>query len=175
MLLLPDRADFLTAPGTGFVGRPDGLRKLVKGTSLFSSLPLLDLGALSAARESWEYDSGARDLQSPDLQGQSALQKLLDCGGSSLHQHAAALHKLLTQSPHSGNSVGGSYLELANTDKNNALAVLRIAFSVCAISDFAPLQPRFGAQRKESMNTKELVNNIDFSKGRDGKCSPNPL
>ncbi|XP_010985818.3 colorectal mutant cancer protein isoform X1 [Camelus dromedarius] len=83
------------------------------------------LGALSAARESWEYDSGARDLQSPDLQGQSALQKLLDCGGSSLHQHAAALHKLLTQSPHSGNSVGGSYLELANTLHLAALASLR--------------------------------------------------
>ncbi|XP_021094083.1 colorectal mutant cancer protein isoform X2 [Heterocephalus glaber] len=72
------------------------------------------LGALSAARESWEYDSGARDLQSPDLQTQSALQKLLEYGGSSLHQQAA-LHKLLTQSPHFGSSVGGHYLELANT------------------------------------------------------------
>ncbi|XP_075864392.1 uncharacterized protein LOC142873754 isoform X2 [Microcebus murinus] len=73
------------------------------------------LGALSAARESWEYDSGARDLQSPDLQSQAALQKLLECGGSSLHQHAA-LHKLLTQASHFGSSVGGSYLELANTN-----------------------------------------------------------
>nr|XP_039328599.1 uncharacterized protein LOC120365303 [Saimiri boliviensis boliviensis] len=72
------------------------------------------LGALSAAKESWEYDSGARDLQSPDVQSQSALQKLLEYGGSSLHQQAA-LHKLLTQSLHVGNSVGGSYLELANT------------------------------------------------------------
>ncbi|VTJ72475.1 Hypothetical predicted protein, partial [Marmota monax] len=70
--------------------------------------------ALSAARESWEYDSGARDLQSPDLQSQWALQKLLEYGRSSLHQQTA-LHKSLTQSPHLGNSVGGSYLELANT------------------------------------------------------------
>lgn len=77
--------------------------------------PLPLLGALSAARESWEYDSGARDLQSPDLQSQPALQKLLEYGGSSLRHQAAALHKLLTQSPHVGNAVGGSYLELANT------------------------------------------------------------
>ncbi|XP_070373679.1 colorectal mutant cancer protein isoform X3 [Equus asinus] len=83
------------------------------------------LGALSAAKESWEYDSGARDLQSPDLQSQSALQKLLGYGGSSLHQQAAALHKLLTQSPHFGNSVGGSYLELANTLHLAALASLK--------------------------------------------------
>lgn len=84
-----------------------------RNVSLFSLL-LLDLGALSAAKESWEYDSGARDLQSPDLQTQSALQKLLECGGSSLHRQAA-LHKLLTLSPQFGTSVGGSYLELANT------------------------------------------------------------
>ncbi|XP_065730030.1 colorectal mutant cancer protein isoform X1 [Phocoena phocoena] len=83
------------------------------------------LGALSAARESWEYDSGARDLQSPDLQSQSALQKLLEYGGSSLHQQAAAFHKLLTQSPRFGNSVGGSYLELANTLHLAALASLK--------------------------------------------------
>ncbi|KAI4567716.1 hypothetical protein MJT46_007514, partial [Ovis ammon polii x Ovis aries] len=73
------------------------------------------LGALSAARESWEYYSGARDLQSPDLQSQPALQKILEYGGSSLHQQAAVLRKLLAQSPHFGNSIGGSYLELANT------------------------------------------------------------
>lgn len=85
----------------------------MKKTSFYFILPLL--GALSTARESWEYDSGARDLQSPDLQSQSALQKLLEYGGSSLHQQATALHKLLTQSPHFGKSVGGSYLELANT------------------------------------------------------------
>ncbi|KAM9693608.1 uncharacterized protein ACIGJ3_015441 [Trichechus inunguis] len=72
------------------------------------------LGALSAARESWEYDSGARDLQSPDLQSQSALQKLLECSGNALQQRSA-LHKLLTQPPSFSNSVGGSYLELANT------------------------------------------------------------
>nr|XP_019583354.1 PREDICTED: colorectal mutant cancer protein isoform X1 [Rhinolophus sinicus] len=82
-------------------------------------------GALSAARESWEYDSGARDLQSPDLQSQPALQKLLEYGGSSLRQQAAALHKLLTQSPHVGNAVGGSYLELANTLHLAALASLK--------------------------------------------------
>lgn len=78
-------------------------------------LSLLDLGALSAARESWEYTSGARDRQGPALQSQPALQKLLDYGGSSLHQQAAVLRKLLAQSPRFGNSVGGSYLELANT------------------------------------------------------------
>ncbi|XP_054445933.1 colorectal mutant cancer protein isoform X2 [Pteronotus mesoamericanus] len=83
------------------------------------------LGALSAARESWEYDSGARDLQSPDLQSQSALQKLLEYGGSSLHQQPAALHRLLTQAPHFGSSVGGSYLELANTLHLAALASLK--------------------------------------------------
>lgn len=76
---------------------------------------LLLLGAVSAARESWEYDSGARDLHSPDLQSQSALQKLLEYGGSSSHQQAATLHKLLSQAPRFGSSVGGSYLELANT------------------------------------------------------------
>uniref|UniRef100_A0A480DTX1 Colorectal mutant cancer protein isoform 1 n=4 Tax=Sus scrofa TaxID=9823 RepID=A0A480DTX1_PIG len=83
------------------------------------------LGAVSAARESWEYDSGARDLQSPDLQTQSALQKLLEYGGSSWHQQAAALHKLLAQSPRFGSSVGGSYLELANTLHLAALASLK--------------------------------------------------
>ncbi|KAM5261765.1 colorectal mutant cancer protein isoform 2-T2 [Hipposideros larvatus] len=82
-------------------------------------------GALSAARESWEYDSGARDLQSPDLQSQPALQKLLEYGGSALHQQAAALHRLLAQSPHFGNAVGGSYLELANTLHLAALASLK--------------------------------------------------
>ncbi|XP_074923255.1 colorectal mutant cancer protein isoform X1 [Chelonoidis abingdonii] len=72
------------------------------------------LGALSGARESWEYDSGARDLQSPDLQSHSTLQKLLEYGGSSMSQQAA-LQKLLTQASNLSNSVGGSYLELANT------------------------------------------------------------
>jgi hypothetical protein len=85
-----------------------------EGNVFLFSPRLLDLGAFSAARDSWEYDSAARDLQSPDLQSQPALRKLLEHGGSSVHQQAA-LHKLLTQSPHLGNSVGGNYLELANT------------------------------------------------------------
>lgn len=93
---------------------PIGHPQANEGNVFSFSLLLSGLGALSAARESWEYDSGARDLQSPDVQSQSALQKLLEYGGSSLHQQTA-LHKLLTQSPHVGNSVGGSYLELANT------------------------------------------------------------
>ncbi|XP_076768814.1 colorectal mutant cancer protein isoform X1 [Arvicanthis niloticus] len=82
------------------------------------------LGALSAARESWEYDSGARDLQSPDLQSQLPLQKLLEYSRSSLPQQAV-LHKLLTQSPNSGTSTGGSYLELASTLHLAALASLK--------------------------------------------------
>ncbi|EFB20343.1 hypothetical protein PANDA_020568 [Ailuropoda melanoleuca] len=83
------------------------------------------LGALSAARESWEYDSGARDLQSPDLQGQWALQKLLEYGGRSLHPQAAILHTLLARSRHLGSSVGGSYLELANTNTSFGLCVFQ--------------------------------------------------
>ncbi|XP_043370668.1 colorectal mutant cancer protein isoform X3 [Dermochelys coriacea] len=71
-------------------------------------------GALSGARESWEYDSGARDLQSPDLQSHSTLQKLLEYGSSSMSQQVA-LQKLLMQASNLSNSVGGSYLELANT------------------------------------------------------------
>ncbi|XP_014456445.1 colorectal mutant cancer protein isoform X1 [Alligator mississippiensis] len=82
------------------------------------------LGALSGARESWEYDSGARDLQSPDLQSHSTLQKLLEYGGSSVNQQAA-LQRLLTQASKLSNSVGGSYLELANTLHLAALASLK--------------------------------------------------
>ncbi|KAM9138313.1 colorectal mutant cancer protein isoform 2-T2 [Pangshura tecta] len=82
------------------------------------------LGALSGARESWEYDSGARDLQSPDLQSHSTLQKHLEYGGSSMSQQAA-LQKLLTQASNLSNSVGGSYLELANTLHLAALASLK--------------------------------------------------
>ncbi|XP_044878296.1 colorectal mutant cancer protein isoform X3 [Mauremys mutica] len=82
------------------------------------------LGALSGARESWEYDSGARDLQSPDLQSHSTLQKFLEYGGSSMSQQAA-LQKLLTQASNLSNSVGGSYLELANTLHLAALASLK--------------------------------------------------
>nr|XP_020145788.1 colorectal mutant cancer protein isoform X1 [Microcebus murinus] len=107
------------------------------------------LGALSAARESWEYDSGARDLQSPDLQSQAALQKLLECGGSSLHQHAA-LHKLLTQASHFGSSVGGSYLELANTLHSAALASLK--------GDIAELNKRLQqTERERDLLEKKLA------------------
>lgn len=45
-------------------------------------------------------------------------------------------------------------------------APLSFSFSVCAISGFAPLQPRFGTQREESMIIKELVSNFDFRKER---------
>lgn len=71
-------------------------------------------GALSGARESWEYDSGARDLQSPDLHSHLTLQKVLECGGSNVTQQAA-LQRLLAQASNFSNSLGGSYLELANT------------------------------------------------------------
>ncbi|XP_068858739.1 uncharacterized protein [Aphelocoma coerulescens] len=72
------------------------------------------LGALSGARESWEYDSGARDLHSPDLHSHFMLQKVLEYGGSNVTQRAA-LQRLLAQASNFRNSVGGSYLELANT------------------------------------------------------------
>lgn len=72
------------------------------------------LGALSGARESWEYDSGARDLHSPDLHSHFMLQKVLECGGSNMTQQAA-LQRLLAQASNFRNSVGGRYLELANT------------------------------------------------------------
>ncbi|XP_021236671.1 colorectal mutant cancer protein isoform X4 [Numida meleagris] len=82
------------------------------------------LGALSGARESWEYDSGARDLQSPDLQSYFTLQKVLENGGSSVTKQAA-LQKLLAQASNYSSSVGGSYLELANTLHLAALASLK--------------------------------------------------
>ncbi|XP_009864984.1 PREDICTED: uncharacterized protein LOC104271870, partial [Apaloderma vittatum] len=72
------------------------------------------LGALSGARESCEYDSGARDLQSPDLQSHFTLQKVLQYDGSKVTQQTA-LRRLLAQTSNFSNSVGGSYLELANT------------------------------------------------------------
>ncbi|XP_073696252.1 colorectal mutant cancer protein [Garra rufa] len=89
------------------------------------------LGMMSAARESWEFDSGARDLQSPDLQSptqshppqQSSplLQKLLDQPG--VLEPSAGFHKLLSQHP-SGRSgaLGGSYVELANTVTSSSLS-----------------------------------------------------
>ncbi|XP_075267960.1 colorectal mutant cancer protein isoform X2 [Opisthocomus hoazin] len=82
------------------------------------------LGAFSGARESWEYDSGARDLQSPELQSHFTLQKLLEYGGSNVTQQAA-LQRLLAQTSNFSNSVGGSYLELANTLHLAALASLK--------------------------------------------------
>lgn len=77
---------------------------------IFLNIP----GALSGARESWEYDSGARDLQSPDLHSRSTLQKLLEYGGNTMNQQVV-LQKLLSQASNLSNTVGGSYLELANT------------------------------------------------------------
>ncbi|XP_062828245.1 colorectal mutant cancer protein isoform X2 [Anolis carolinensis] len=82
------------------------------------------LGALSGARESWEYDSGARDLQSPDLHSRSTLQKLFDHSGNAMNQQVG-LQRLLTQASSLSNSVGGSYLELANTLHLAALASLK--------------------------------------------------
>ncbi|XP_051497941.1 colorectal mutant cancer protein isoform X1 [Apus apus] len=82
------------------------------------------LGALSGARESWEYDSGARDLQSPDLQSNFPLQKVLEYGGSNV-THQAALQRLLAQASDFSSSVGGSYLELADTLHLAALASLK--------------------------------------------------
>ncbi|XP_041105065.1 colorectal mutant cancer protein-like isoform X2 [Polyodon spathula] len=73
------------------------------------------LGSLSGARESWEYDSGARDLQSPDLQNQPNLQL----------EQQAALQKLMTQTSNLSTPIGGSYLELANTLHLAALASLK--------------------------------------------------
>ncbi|XP_078143290.1 colorectal mutant cancer protein [Centroberyx gerrardi] len=77
-----------------------------------SSLPTSSdnsLGTLSGPRESWEYDSGARDLQSPDVQPQQSilLQKFLEQPGS-------VLHKLLAQRS-AWVPMEGNYLELANT------------------------------------------------------------
>ncbi|KAG9338292.1 hypothetical protein JZ751_025963 [Albula glossodonta] len=68
------------------------------------------LGALSGARESWEYDSGARDLQSPDLQTRA----LPPQQPTALDQQAT-LHKLVSQTSTRFSPLGGNYLELANT------------------------------------------------------------
>ncbi|KAM6391888.1 colorectal mutant cancer protein isoform 2-T2 [Rhynochetos jubatus] len=76
------------------------------------------------ARESWEYDSGARDLQSPDLQSNFTLQRVLEYGGSKVTQQAA-LQRLLAQASNFSNSVGGSHIELANTLHLAALASLK--------------------------------------------------
>ncbi|XP_026099161.1 colorectal mutant cancer protein-like isoform X2 [Carassius auratus] len=75
------------------------------------------------ARESWEFDSGARDLHSPDLhppqQSSLFLRKLLD--QPSVLEPSAGLHKLLSQHP-SGRS---GALGLANTLHLAALASLK--------------------------------------------------
>ncbi|KAM9517371.1 colorectal mutant cancer protein isoform 2-T2 [Salvelinus alpinus] len=84
------------------------------------------------ARESWEYYSGARDLQSTDIQPQQTqnqqqpaiLQKLLEQPGTVLEQQAA-LHKLLAQTSTRCAPLGGNYLELANTLHLAALASLK--------------------------------------------------
>ncbi|XP_007895580.2 colorectal mutant cancer protein isoform X2 [Callorhinchus milii] len=81
-------------------------------------------GALTGARESWEYDSGARDLQSPDLQSHPTLQKLFEYGGGNLDQQTA-LQKLLARASNLSTPMGGSYLELANTLHLAALASLK--------------------------------------------------
>ncbi|XP_059404893.1 colorectal mutant cancer protein isoform X2 [Carassius carassius] len=78
-----------------------------------SSWPTSSENSLGA-RESWEFDSGARDLQSPDMhppqQSSLLIRKLLD-------QPSAGLHKLLSQHP-SGRS---GALDLANTCEQSHL------------------------------------------------------
>ncbi|KAI7812359.1 colorectal mutant cancer protein isoform X2 [Triplophysa rosa] len=65
------------------------------------------------ARESWEYDSGARDLLTPDLSS-PLLQKLLEQPG----EPSAGFHQLMTD--RSG-SLSASYLDLANTCEQSHL------------------------------------------------------
>lgn len=72
--------------------------------------------ALSRTRDSWDSDTGARDLQSSGPQQQpfhqhGVSQKLLEQRGAALEQQAA-LHKLLMQPP--APPLGANYLELAN-------------------------------------------------------------
>ncbi|XP_059825560.1 colorectal mutant cancer protein isoform X2 [Hypanus sabinus] len=82
------------------------------------------LGAMSGARESWEYDSGARDLQSPELSTHPTVQKLLEYGGVNLDQQVV-LQKLLAQASSLSQPMSGGYLELANTLHLAALASLK--------------------------------------------------
>ncbi|GCB62254.1 hypothetical protein scyTo_0014467 [Scyliorhinus torazame] len=90
------------------------------------------LGAMSGARESWEYDSGARDLQSPELHNSHPmLQKLLECGGASLDQEVA-LQKLLVQASSLNHPKSGSYLELANT-VSAAIIISSVSFFIEAV------------------------------------------
>ncbi|XP_062492238.1 uncharacterized protein LOC134172799 [Pezoporus occidentalis] len=88
------------------------------------------LGALSGARESWEYDSGARDLQSPDLQSNFTLQKVLEYGGSN-ETRQASLQRLLNQASSFSSSVGGSYLELVNTHIKFRLRAFEPSWKQC--------------------------------------------
>nr|XP_055054202.1 colorectal mutant cancer protein isoform X1 [Misgurnus anguillicaudatus] len=76
------------------------------------------------ARESWEYDSGARDLMTPDLQISPLLQKLTE--QPKVLEPSLDLNHLMSQSQanHSG-PLSGSYLELANTLHVAALASLK--------------------------------------------------
>ncbi|KAJ8395602.1 hypothetical protein AAFF_G00030830 [Aldrovandia affinis] len=116
-----------------------GKRKLRDRIASWPTSSENSLGALSGARESWEYDSGARDLQSPELQQQQQTQtqvrpqpqtpqpplhKLLEQRGAALEQQAA-LHKLVSQTSTRFAPLGGSYLELANTLHLAALASLK--------------------------------------------------
>ncbi|XP_031752207.1 colorectal mutant cancer protein isoform X3 [Xenopus tropicalis] len=106
------------------------------------------IGAFSGARESWEYDSGARDLQSPDPQNHSIMQKFLEFGSKATTQ--AALQKLLSQTSSSSNNMGGSYLELANTLHLAALASLR--------GDIVELNKRLQqTERERDMLEKKLA------------------
>ncbi|KAJ8287214.1 hypothetical protein GJAV_G00048970 [Gymnothorax javanicus] len=101
-----------------------GKRKLGNRMASWPTSSENSLGALSGARESWDYDSGARDLQSPDLpapaqpthslQTQPSLQNLLEQQGTVPDQQAA-LEKLVSQTGPGFAPLGGSYLELANT------------------------------------------------------------
>uniref|UniRef100_A0A4W5PUR7 MCC regulator of WNT signaling pathway n=1 Tax=Hucho hucho TaxID=62062 RepID=A0A4W5PUR7_9TELE len=107
-------------------------RKLREHIASWPTSSEISRGALSGARESWEYYSGARDLQSSDIQPQETqtqqqpaiLQKLLEQPGTVLEQKAA-LHKLLAQTSARCAPLGGYYLELANTLHLAALASLK--------------------------------------------------
>ncbi|KAL0965523.1 hypothetical protein UPYG_G00282430 [Umbra pygmaea] len=107
-------------------------RKLREHISSWQMSSENSLGALSGARESWEYDSGAQDLQSSDIQPQQTdiqnhpaiLQKFLEQPGT-LQDQQAALHKLLAQTSGRCAPLGGKYLDLANTLHLAALASLK--------------------------------------------------
>ncbi|XP_064798744.1 colorectal mutant cancer protein isoform X2 [Oncorhynchus masou masou] len=107
-------------------------RKLREHITSWPTSSEISRGALSGARESWEYYSGARDLQSSDIQPQhtqtqqqpAILQKLLEQPGTVLEQQAA-LHKLLAQTSTRCAPLEGNYLELANTLHLAALASLK--------------------------------------------------